>query len=285
MWEFGLGMSVCCLLFYHCWLPLPAFYSYGDKPYPALPKGMAFLAEAVKEKKPQRVASMAPWRSICPGYVFGMTLSFPTVYKVPALGGYDPAVEVSPETSRVAERLNTARLDTFRAYGVRWMLVHRLAMHPKLGPNNHLWNFESCKDTDAVPALVKIASKTTTIGDVTVIEFGDVSPMAFQTSDPSQPLPVELNGRGARVDVSHLAGGEVTVNVMKRPWMVAHADGRRLQTRADAWDRVVVDVPEGAHRLEVTYAPPWGKGFIFGIVLAAIGIGSSRLLGRWERCI
>lgn len=284
LWELGIGIGVSGLLLYHCALPLPSFYSYGDKPYPPLPREMASLLTADRNPMPLRVLPVAPVRSPAPGYVQSLQNNFSCIYGILSLVGYDPLVGVTPENALADQMIGDQGLQALKEYGVQWIVVSRLVQEPKLGPNEKEWPSESACDRDGLAYLLRSAQPRLVLPEVTIWELGGSRPMAFPTSQPTRALPITLNGSGVRVDVSRLKqGGDVIVNFLKRPWHKAYADGRQIPCSADYWGRMLTHVPIGTKALEVRYQPPWGLGFRIGGFLALLAAAITCALTAWQR--
>lgn len=285
LWELGMGIAVTALLLYHCALPLPSFYSYGDKPYPPLPTEMASLLPVDGNPAPRRVFPIVPARGTAPGYAQSLMHNFPTIYGILSLMGYDPLVWWTPENGLLDRMFATKqRVDLLREYGVRWVIVSRLVQDPVMGPNERWWPSESNWDQDGLPPVLLSAQPRLVLPEVTIWELSGSRPMAFAASQPTRDLPITLNGAGVRVDVSRLTnGGDVIVNFLKRPWSKAYADGRGIACSSDEWGRMQTHIPAGTKVLEVRYSPPWGLGFRVGGLLAFLSAAITWGLTAWDR--
>jgi hypothetical protein len=279
----GIGAAVVAvLLLYHCWNAQGSFYAFKEKPYPPLP---APLAATLKEGEPARIWSIAPERSPARDFVSSLQLNFPTVYGVLAVDGYDPLVAATPEFVRARERLVETPVEACKAFGVRRIVVHRLAKAPEYGPTVIFAYVERlARDIQrALPKVERAGRLVLATPEVSVFELPDVAPLAFAAAVPATALPLRVTCAGAYVDISSLPeGGDVVVNFLKRPETVAAVDGQPLAAAADEWGRVVVRVPAGGQRLEVRLAPPWGKGFLAAILLAGVAGGLFFAQTRWN---
>jgi hypothetical protein len=230
-----------------------------------------------------RVVSIAPLRSQSAGYVSSLQHNFATLYGLPSFHGYDPLVAGSPANRSVWQRRKQDPLGTARAYGVRWVLEHRTARHPDFGPNPAFSTKERGAQDDLrlLGALSGPAVRRLTLPDLTLWELPGSRPLAFPVSAPSPVLPTGFDGAGARVAGPALAsGGEIVLNLLLRPWLIAEGDGRRLVSREVDWGRVVVNVPAGTRTLALRYAPPWGLGALAGAALAALAAAVTVWLAR-----
>jgi len=273
-WEAGLGLGVFALMTYHCSLPLPSFYTYGDTPYPPMPRKLAKLIVAEGNPNPLRVLVFAPARSVEKNFTWSLKLNWPTVYGVPSYTGYDPLVEGSRENVKALERFVAAPESAMSAHGVGWILVHRLARDPVPGPNPASAEFEDQKVAPSDKVIEGFAERVLVLPDLTLWRARGCSPMAFTVDNPDRPLPVRLGGSGVSATLPYgFAGGECVINVLKRPWTRAFADGREVACAADEWGRVVADAPAGARRIDAKYVVPWGLGALvgFGLVAACAG--------------
>ncbi len=310
-WEIGLGVVLGGLLVYHVTMARASFYAYGFRPYPKLPGELASLLTGEKGISPisgrgregapheldrpgfgwpQRLAAWAPNRSIVPSYALALPHNLPAVYRLPALGGYDPVVENKPPFEFAEERMRQEPTAAARAYGVRWLLEHRTCRQPVFSPNPNLRELEESARLDEAFSRIDLVQvhRLAGVADLTVGEVGRVAPLAFthgaggegrgargegrRTTDDGRrtrgegrgargegrSLPLRLHGGGIDVDLYGLApAGPVTVNFLWYPEMTAAVDGRPVACRRDEWGRIVADVPAGARGLAVRYRPDW----------------------------
>ncbi|MDQ3813424.1 MAG: hypothetical protein M3347_05680, partial [Armatimonadota bacterium] len=283
--EAMIALAVCALLLYHTALARPSFYSYGSRLYPPLPPPMATLLRS-GGSTPQRILPFAPQRSISPDFVFSLRHNLPTAYGIFSFDGYDPFVPITPPNQQASARLQADPIRAARAYGVRWLIVHRLAEHPVYSPNPVLRHQEQIAQPPLrlLASLRRQARRRQVLPAVTIWELSDSSPLAFATAAPQRALPIEFDEAGARVDVSPLRdGGRVVINILRRPEMALTADKRVIPVEADSWGRIVTTVPAGTRVLEMRYAPPWSKGFLVGALLAVFSVVLTVGLLRWQR--
>jgi hypothetical protein len=278
-WEIGLGIAVAGLMLYHVFLAQPAFWNYGDTPYPPMPESMAALLRPDNDVRPQRVIPFAPTRTTHKGYVLSLEHNFSSVYSVASFDIYDPIVWRKPQYEEVLRRLHADPISTARAYGIRWVIIDRLA--ETIGIPG-LSRYERLVRNGLVLSQLKQASRPVLkVGDIEIRDLGEASPLAFSEAQPATALPLRWRGDGVDVDVSGLKdGGTVVINVMNWPTWQASAGRQRLPVEADEWDRLRVTVPAGADQIEVRYTLPWGKGLLVGMILAAMGLAAAGLLSR-----
>jgi hypothetical protein len=281
-WEIGLGIAVAGLMLYHAFLARPAFWNYGDTPYPPMPESMAATLHPGDEARPERVIPFAPTRTTQKGYVLSLEHNFSSVYSVSSFDIYDPIVWRKPQYEEVLRRLHADPISTARAYGIRWVIIDRLAETTGL-PG--LSRYERLVRNGLVLPTLKQASRPVlTVGDIEIRDLGEASPLAFSEAQPATALPLRWRGDGVDVDVSDLkGGGTVVINVMNWPTWQASAGRQRLPLEADEWDRLRVTVPAGADQIEVRYTRPWGKGLLVGIILAAMGLAAAGFLSHVAR--
>ncbi len=281
--ELLLAVPVCLLLLYHCILPLPAFYSFGSKPYLPLPKEMTQFFAAENTLSPQRVLGIAPMRSTNPTYAISLMHNLPSVYRLLSFDGYDPLLVLAPENKKAGRLLAEDPLRALRAYGIRWVVLHRLAVQPVHGPNAQVWFLEDMVNLNVLAynsrllpsQFLQSLTPRLQLPEVCLLEVTNVSPLAFLSQYPDAGLPIQFNGRGVQVDVSGLRqGGLVVVNFLNRPWMHASVDGRPVRIVEDEWCRIRASVPSKSQRLEVRYMPPWRLSFgAAGLLLLGAVIG------------
>ncbi len=281
-----IGVTVAGLMVYHCGVANRSFYQFRDHPYPAIPEAIAELGCGQCDGKPQRVFSVAPLRSPSQGYATSLMLNFPTVYGILACQGYDPLVEKTPENLAVTQCFREDPVAACRAYAVQWIVVHRLVERPEFGSNPDMAALERV-GRDHEHFLTKVLPHTTQVwseGDLEVRALKEARAMAYGSDDPNRALDVTMDARGARI---HLDGAErareVVVAVLARPMLRAACDGQEAEIVADRWGRATVSVPPGTQTLELSYAPPWKRGFLAGSVLLAVAAAMSIALRRRER--
>lgn len=271
-----LTASTVLLLCWHITLARPAFYTYGDRPYPVLPPAEENLLDG------GRIFAIAPFRSPVAGFTPSLSNDWATVYGVPAAFGYDPPIEVLPSTNRARALFARNPEDALRACGVHWVIVHRTAVRPVHSANPLIRDLESVDPTD-LPVFAAACSRrrpALVTPDIYVFEVPNVDPLAFTTSG-KRPLAVHMSATGVDIDLPEdMPAGNVVVNFALRRGMRADVDGKPVGIAGDSWGRIVVDVPAGGRRLSIRYTLPWPAASVAGLALLFAGIGLAGLLKR-----
>jgi len=279
LWELGLGGTVAALMLYHAFLARPAFWNYGDTSYPQLPASMDTLLRPADGKPPQRVIPFAPLRTPQKGYAISLEHNLATVYSIPSFDIYDGVVARKSQYTETLRRMRADPVATARAYGIRWVIIHRLAETTDLSGLSRLERH--IRNGSLMPALKQASRPVLTIGDIEIRDLVQASPLAFNEAEPDQSLPLRFSGNGVDVNVSGMKdGGTVVVNVMNWPIWRASANGQPLATASDKWNRVRVTVPQGVDHIKLRYTRPWGRGLLVGAVLAAMGVAAAGILSR-----
>jgi hypothetical protein len=200
-----------------------------------------------------------------------------------SLDGYDPLVETKPEVLSALQRLYTAPVEAARAYGIHWIVVDRVIEKPL---PNVLAHEQMVLHRPIAPILFQASRQSLQLPEVAILELPGSSPLAFCQSEPNRALPIELGGAGPTVDVSsRTEGGVVIVNFIAWPDMAASADGVTIAADADPWGRIRTVVPAGTKQLAVRYRPPWGRGILYGAVIAVAAMvtaaGVQQSTKRW----
>ena len=269
----AVGLLGCALLLYHASIARPAFYSYGFRPYPALPPPLAKALDA--GSPPQgRLIPIAPMRSILPGYGLSMMHGLPAVYGLFSFSGYDPLVQSLPPYRLAFERLRQDTPAALKAYGVRYLVLNEAAVHPRFSPNPFERGMEGISALRPVLSYLpklEVASHTIAAPDE-IWTLKGADPLAFPTGDPSRSLPIRFPGRGIDVTLHGLGPGPVTVNFLWYRQMRATADGQAVLCHPDRWGRIQVELPRSAQRLAIRFNPGWLKGLLNGGLLAVLGL-------------
>jgi len=240
-----------------------AFYDYGDDPYPALPAEMTAVLKAGDPAIQGRVLPIAPERSRAPGYVTSLMLDFPSYYEIASMDGYDPFVRSTVQFRQAWSRLMSEPRAAARAYGVRWLLIHRTAVvPPPLLPGRSRTRLEMLSNDrlQIATALSGAARMRLALPDLTLYELPPPDPLAFAPGS-RRALPVTLRQNGLDVDVRDRGPeASVIVNVLFLPGMNATVgDGRPAAITADSWGRVLVKLPDRSNQLHLRFEPPWGR--------------------------
>jgi len=283
LWGGVVAALTLGLLAYHVAMVRPAFYSYGFEPYPALPPEMAQLLKEggqSGEIPAGRILPIAPARSIAPDFPLSLNLSLPLVYGVASFDGYDPITESRPPARRASALIEKSPKAALKAFGVRWLVIHRTARSPVFSSNPMLRGMEGIPRWGGLlKQLSSLDARCAFQGPkVEVWDLNEPDPMAFALSGAKRALPIALFGEGVRIKLESLPqGGLVVANYFWYPSVQAFANGKEVRCGRDGWGRVVVDVPAGSRDLEVYLGARWGRGLAnAGLVLLL-----SLLLAAW----
>jgi hypothetical protein len=170
-----------------------------------------------------------------------------------------------------------------KAYGVRWVIVHRTARSPVFSGNRFLRGMEGIPLSgfllDHLEALG--AERVLKSPEVEIWALKDSDPMAFPDGNPRHPLPITLRGTGVNVNLDSLpAGGIVVVNFLWYPNVRALADGREVRSESDRWGRVTVEIPPGSLVLSIHLGGRWAKGLVNGGLLLVLSLLVAAWLSR-----
>lgn len=245
---------VAGLLLFNCVMPHTSFFYWHYDPYPRLPKLLsAAIITPPSMGYTERVYSSGIERDSDKLSVFSMQLDIPTVYRSINAMGYDENLLANmPENVFALKQIKKNPEATFRVYGIRWIIRYKL---------------KYTKDR-AFNSLSNVAILRYRLPGIELWELTDVDAMAFPVSSPRQALPYMVYGQGIKVDLSHNAnGGLIVVNFLHRPWMRAYADGKPIPISADAWKRILVNVPPGSHLVNIVYEIPWFEGVVAMVLL------------------
>ena len=274
----AVGLLGCALLLYHASIARPAFYSYGFRPYPALPTPLAKALDAGSPPE-GRLIPIAPNRSILPGYGLSMMHGLPAVYGLFSFSGYDPLVQSLPPYRLAFGRLRQDTPAALKAYGIRYLVLNEAAVHPRFSPNPFERGMEGIVPLRPVLSYLpklEVASHTIAPPDE-IWTLKGADPLAFPTGDPGRSLPISFPGRGINVVLQGVGPGPVTVNFLWYRQMRATADGQPVACHPDQWGRIQVELAKPALNLAIRFDPGWLKGLLNGGLLALLGL----LLTAW----
>ncbi len=277
--ECALVAASVLLLCWHVDMSKSTFYTFGDTPYPKMPAQMASLLKT--DPYPLRVLSIAPFHSVQKGFFLSLNNDWPTEYRIPAYGGYDPAVAVLSSSVATNQLMSDHPFEMARAYGIKWIVF----CTPKPGPNALIYGSERVY-TRGNPFYARYVA-----GHIAAYKYGPVSlfptegadPFAFVMGRSKSALPVKLSGAGADVDVSSLdQAQQVVVGLSDRPGIAAALDGKPLKVGTDQWMRIVVTVPAGGHDLTIRMPVAWGLSAKLAAILLAMAAGLAFVLLRTD---
>jgi hypothetical protein len=264
------------LMLLNTYLARSTWYTFGDRPYPALDSAYKALIAPISEPW-GRILTRPAWdaRSPIPGFFRTQVLNFPTVTGSFSLAGYDTFVEASSPNRRMIHRLYSNPLAGARHYGVRWLIWDQVFSSPVFSANPMVRDFEmpTIGERSILLPIKKQSSAVLAAEGVQVYSVKDSDPLAFVQDDTQKkPLPLQFDMRGATVQTAGISPARnVVVNILWRPWMKAFADGRATSCEADDWGRVVVPLDADTRTLSVFYCPPWLGSSLAGLGIAAFG--------------
>ena len=227
---------------------------------------------------PYRVLSVTTVRSPVSAYWRALPENLATVFKIPAIYGYDPLVEHSPDFQMIDYRLDRDPLTSLPEYGVRYALESDLLKHPVFSPFKTGNSIESSQNVSIpVRAAILKTGVLSEAGGVRIHEFSNAKPLAFRENSATAPLRFQLSASGARIDTSAGTGeGRVILNMLWYPdFRCTAQDGSRLNCSADKWQRIAIDVIPSVTEVRVDYRPPWMSGALAGLMLLCAGLALS----------
>ena len=289
-WEGIVAAITVFLLGWNVAMAHAAFYTYAFRPYPELPPQLSSLLHPGNPTPDSRMVPWARTRSIDPSFGLSLAHNLPDVYEILSFDGYDPLIESKMAFRTVQRRIAEDPIAAFRAYGVRWHLLHRNVYDYVPSPNAADSPFVQTLENNVrrgpslgalLDAHLRVALR---LPEMIVFELPDVDPLAFPDVLPRRALPLQPRADGLDVDVSGLpAGGAVVVNFLWYPQLEARADDVPIDLlRDEFWYRMVAQVPPGTRTLTIRRAANTA-GTCTGLALVAMGLGVGLLAGRRQR--
>jgi hypothetical protein len=270
----GLGLALVALHLSHVGI---AFYTYGFRPYPALPSALARIVEPDERGRQQRITSFGSMRSTDPSYPLALLHNLPCEYEVPALFGYDPLVQRFDRYNACLTRVLEQPQAALAAYGVRWLLVHRTAWGG--------WQKQTSNAFERLFVFVQLLDALDDNPQVTppeldsylkVFEIPDPAPLAFDAARPKEPLPLQMSVAGLDIGLAPLnEPRNIVANFLRYPAFVATADGKPAEVSEDSWQRIVVAAPPGAKEIRIRYSPPRAAGITLAAVCTLLGVAAA----------
>jgi hypothetical protein len=282
-----LALGTVALVLYHVNLCRPAFYSYAERPYPALPPEMQQIFDVAPQG---RILSFAPDRSSASRYMRGLRHGLPTFYQLPSLCGYDPLVESTEPYKTLDRKLREVPVQTAQALGVRWIVTGGPTAEPSWPAgtvNYHQAAYgpraRGVKFSPELAKLLENAAQTRLrLDGLRVSELPDSQPLAFWSGRPREPVAFRFRGEGLDIDLSgRPEGGQLVANFLWRPRWQALANGTALEIQEDEWGRMRVTVPPGTANVSLRFRPLWLQGCLLGLLLEAVALVGGLLLARW----
>jgi hypothetical protein len=292
----GLSAATVLLLLYHVNLCRASFYSYAERPYPPLPPALHSLLQeetpSAHTLPPARVLSVVRERSAADGFMKSLRHCLPTLYRIPALDGYDPIIETTMPVLDMRNQLAKDPVGTAEALGVRWLLSGQLRSEPAWPAGTY--NHDYAGDCPRLPKLKyprEMTARLKAVGrlrleldGLEVWELPQPDALAFWQSAPKHCLPLHWWPDRMEIDTSEQPPGErLVVNFLWRRQWHAYAGDQPLPVEEDLWHRMVVMVPPGTQQVTLRFEPPWQRGLVFGLVFEGMAIVASMVLSRWDR--
>ena len=114
---------------------------------------------------------------------------------------------------------------------------------------------------------------------VEVYKINQAEPMARSLQQPNVILSTTLVGNSVAVKTKDLAGdGQVMVNYLWRPGLVANSGKIRLPIKPDEFGRSIIDIPQHTETVFISYSINWMTPILLGIVTMLTGIVLQRQL-------
>ena len=270
--EYGCLALLSGLMLYHASVSRAAFYVFSDAPRYELP------AAVVRLMKPDgnlhRIYPAATNRGKSSGFMQSLRLSFPTMFELSSIEGYEPLWKERPKWKQISEDLIDNPLETLRIYGVDQILLHRTARKEDVSPQRVM--SEVLEEFPEVVALEQAISGWEPLykdKNIALYHLPGSEPMARSMAQPAESLPVRLDGNDVRVETASLAqGGTVMVNFLWRAGLEARAGDRELTVESDPAGRILVNLPAGVDSFHVGYHIQWKLPLLAGILMLFAGI-------------
>jgi len=271
-WHGGIALCLSLLVLLNAGLARSSFFTYADDPYPALPKEIGeVLRPAVPGVLGPRVLATAPFQGAEPGFATSLTHNLATYHRIMALDGYGSLLWFSAENRRALALLRDDPEAARRAFGVRWLLRYRPTRDA--GVPAGLVDVNGTPFAQAYMPAFQGAPVVARTGKLVLHDLGPADPLAFFEGAPRQALLARAAEGALVVDLPALtAPRRVVLNFLRRPGSVLSGDGEALAIEADAWGRIVAEVPAGVRRLRLDHAGGWGRGLYHGLVLLLVAL-------------
>ncbi len=262
------------LMLYHANLSREALYIWRDSPNYSATSG---ILETLKgDGKLHRIYPAATDRTPQRGYVNSLNHNFPSLFKISSLEGYEPLWESRAPMNRVVDKLARHPLETLRAYGVEFVVMHRTAHQEQLSPGGRETREEKLANVPQVIAVEHALRGATAVfhsEDVDIFRVDGAEPLARSIAHPETRMDVRVEGNRLVVDTANLpGGGKILVNYLWHSGMTASAAGTELALSADDWNRIVIEVPAGSKTIDVAYRIGYQLPLLAGLVLLVAGI-------------
>lgn len=278
--EWIVAAACAVLMSYHTFLALPAFFTWGIRPYPAAPAWLANLGT----DPTARLYPVAPRRSTAADYEQSQMVNLPTIYGTLSLTGYDPLLEENRQHRQIRQSLIDRPLETLRALGIRHLVVYPPQELPRIpaGQAYSRWYFWEPSERSTYQAARQAGRLMNWSPGAALYEIDGAAPLAFVEKRPSTPLPIRFDATGASLFGLRTQSDEpLIVNIVPSRFFIAWADGKKIPWRTDDWGRLKLSPPAGTQSIRLQYSPPWLAGSLLGTVLAIGSLGGFALVQRW----
>jgi hypothetical protein len=98
-----------------------------------------------------------------------------------------------------------------------------------------------------------------------------VAGMAVSSQQPAKPLSCRYRANRLEIVLPAARSQTVAIRVLRFSGVKVRAAGHTLPTTMDRWGCLLVDVPSGARKLEVSFQTPWTAGITLGLLLFTLG--------------
>jgi len=235
-------------------------YTWADHPYPDIrqyPELQVLQAQGFTTKS--RGHPMAYWRSPAMGYSLTFKQSYPSIYQVPVMTGYDGALEEAlTETTNVSQYYSRNKEQYYRDYSVEWIGVSKLK-----GEDTPI----NAAEMQSIQKQAKRVINSTYM-DIYFIADEQTTPMVHRLNARYEALEYKINNNGISIKLPPQGNATkespIIAAFIYRPWFRAWDNhGKEIGLSADSVGRILVDAPSNnASRIEIRYSPPWHYGLI-----------------------
>ncbi len=271
-------------VFYLVAIARASLYSYHNKTYETLDPGF----EKHLREKPVRILGFAPERTIAPNYSQSLKHQFPTFFKVFAPFGYDPLVSALSESHKIITTFHSDPNLAADIYGISFFIISPLVENPILSPNptRHYAERNLLEHTRR-ELLTQLKEKSSLVLKnelgYELWKTSSSQPLVFLDHPEKNPLRFSVNGQGIKIQLPSQINSpidiKIIVNFLWRKNFKAFANDHKIVSlEKDHWDRMLITIPRDAKWIELRYAPPWGKGFLLGLICLIVGLLSYRFL-------
>ena len=278
--EGGSFAVLAILMLYHTGLCRQAFYVWGDSPSYEIPAELTKLLRP--DEQLHRIYPASTSRAPGTGYLQSLNHSFATMAGVASLEGYEPMWQGRAPVKPIADAIEKQPLEILRRYGVEFVVLHRTMHKDELSPNpgvNPVERRAYVPQAMAVSAALEGQRAVFQNAAVEVFRIDQAEPLARSLQQPNIPLSVTLDGNSIAVKTKDLAGeGQIMVNYLWRPGLVAKSGKINLPIKSDEFGRSIIDVPKDTETVSLNYSINWLTSLWLGIVTMLTGFLLQRKL-------